>query len=52
VRNLFDRSYALTRGRSSSFNINPGAAPFTDAVNWTPGRDSSRYYGIQLSVTL
>jgi iron complex outermembrane receptor protein len=51
VRNLFDRSYALTRGRASSYNISPGVAPFTDAVNWTPGRDSSRYYGIHLSVT-
>lgn len=52
VRNLFDRNYALTRGRSSSYNISPGAAPFTDAVYWTPGRDSSRYYGIQFSVSL
>jgi iron complex outermembrane recepter protein len=52
VRNLFDQNYALTRGRSASYNINPGAAPYTDAINWTPGRDSSRYFGIQLSASL
>jgi iron complex outermembrane receptor protein len=51
VRNLFDRNYALTRGRSNSFNISPGAPPFTDAINWTPGRDSSRYFGGEVSVS-
>jgi iron complex outermembrane receptor protein len=49
VDNLFDQSYALTRGRSPSYNINRTAAPLTDAITWIPGRDSSRYFGIRLS---
>jgi iron complex outermembrane receptor protein len=51
VRNLFDTHYALTRGRSAAYNISPGAAPFTDAISWTPGRDSVRYFGGEVSVS-
>jgi iron complex outermembrane receptor protein len=47
--NLFDKSYALTRGRSAVFNLNRTSATPTDAVSWTPGRDSERYFGVRLS---
>ena len=53
VNNLLDQNYATFLGRAGNWNINPyGAtkgAPISDAVNWTPGRDSRRYFGIQLN---
>jgi iron complex outermembrane receptor protein len=51
VNNLFDEVYALNRGRSSSYNISPTVAPYTDAIGWTPARDSFRYEGIRFSVS-
>jgi iron complex outermembrane recepter protein len=51
--NALDQNYALTRGRDGNWNINPyGAtsAPITDAIRWTPGRDSERYFGVELSI--
>jgi iron complex outermembrane receptor protein len=50
VNNLFDTHYALNRGRAASYNISPYAAPFTDAITWTPARDSFRYEGARFSV--
>jgi len=50
VNNLFDTHYALNRGRAASYNISPYAAPFTDAITWTPARDSFRYEGLRFSV--
>jgi iron complex outermembrane receptor protein len=50
VNNLFDKNYAINRGRGGAYNVSPAAPPFTDAVNWTPGRDSFRYEGIRFSV--
>lgn len=53
--NVLDQNYALTRGRDGNWNINPygaRAGPLSDAVRWTPGRDSARYFGIELSVQL
>jgi iron complex outermembrane receptor protein len=53
VNNLLDQNYATFLGRAGNWNINPyGAtkgAPISDAINWTPGRDSRRYFGVQLS---
>jgi iron complex outermembrane receptor protein len=46
--NVFDKSYALTRGRTAAFNISQTANPPTDAINWTPARDSERYFGIRI----
>ena len=49
--NALDQNYALTRGRDSNWNINPYGAtsgPITDATRWTPGRDSARYFGVEL----
>jgi iron complex outermembrane receptor protein len=46
--NVFDKSYALTRGRNSVFNISQTTNPPTDAINWTPARDSVRYFGIRI----
>jgi iron complex outermembrane recepter protein len=46
--NVFDKSYALTRGRNGVFNISQTANPPTDAINWTPARDSQRYFGIRV----
>jgi iron complex outermembrane receptor protein len=51
VNNLFDRVYALNRGRSSAYNLNRTVVPYTDAINWTPARDSFRYEGIRFSVS-
>jgi iron complex outermembrane recepter protein len=50
VNNLFDTHYALNRGRATSYNLNRTVAPFTDAINWTPARDSFRYEGLRFSV--
>ncbi|HLZ77232.1 TonB-dependent receptor [Phenylobacterium sp.] len=53
VNNLLDQSYATFLGRAGNWNINPyGAtkgAPISDAINWTPGRDSKRYFGVELN---
>ena len=50
VNNLFDTHYALNRGRAASYNLSVTTPPFTDAINWTPARDSFRYEGLRLSV--
>ena len=49
--NVFDKRYALTRGRNGVFNISQTASPPTDAISWTPARDSMRYFGIRLGAT-
>ncbi|HVZ30452.1 MAG TPA: TonB-dependent receptor [Asticcacaulis sp.] len=51
VNNLFDRRYALTRGRDTQWNINQATSPPTDAVTWKPARDSARYVGLRLSAS-
>ena len=45
VNNVLDESYALTIGRSANINVPAGG----NAVNWKPGRDSARYYGVRAS---
>ena len=49
--NVFDKRYALTRGRNGVFNISQTTNPPTDAISWTPARDSYRYFGIRLGAT-
>lgn len=52
ANNILNQNYALTRGRDGNWNINPygaSAGPITDAIKWTPGRDSQRYFALQLS---
>ena len=51
VNNLFNDVYALNRGRSAAYNLNRTVVPYTDAINWTPARDSFRYEGIRFSVS-
>ena len=51
VNNLFDTHYALNRGRASSYNLNVTTPPYTDAITWTPARDSFRYEGLRFSVS-
>jgi iron complex outermembrane recepter protein len=51
VNNLFNDVYALNRGRSSAYNLNRTVVPYTDAITWTPARDSFRYEGIRFSVS-
>jgi iron complex outermembrane receptor protein len=46
VNNVFDKSYALTKGRDSYFNLPAGG----NAIGWKPARDSERYFGIRASV--
>ncbi|HLA73961.1 MAG TPA: TonB-dependent receptor, partial [Steroidobacteraceae bacterium] len=46
VNNVFDESYALTKGRDAHINIPAGG----NAVNWKPARDFARYYGVRASV--
>ncbi len=46
VNNVFDKSYALTKGRESNVNIPVGG----NAVGWKPARDSERYFGVRASV--
>jgi iron complex outermembrane receptor protein len=46
--NLFDKDYALTRGRTGQFNISQATNPPTDSISYTPARDSKRYFGIRL----
>jgi len=50
VNNLFDTHYALNRGRASSYNLSVVTPPYTDAITWTPARDSFRYEGLRFSV--
>jgi iron complex outermembrane receptor protein len=50
ANNLFDKSYALTKGRDSAWNFSRTAAPATLAVNWKPARDSERYFGVRAQV--
>ena len=47
ANNVFDESYALTRGRDAHINIPAGG----NAVNWKPARDNALYYGARASVT-
>jgi iron complex outermembrane receptor protein len=51
VNNLFDKQYALTKGRDAQWNISQTANPPTNAVTWKPARDSFRYAGVRVSVT-
>src|SRR5688572_1879891 len=46
VNNLFDKSYALTKGRDVHINLPPGG----NAVTLKPARDSARYYGLRASI--
>jgi iron complex outermembrane recepter protein len=50
VNNLFNDVYALNRGRSAAYNLNRTVVPYTDAISWTPARDSFRYEGMRFSV--
>ena len=52
--NVFNQSYALYKTRNATWNINPygaSAGPITDAIEYAPGRDSIRYFGVQLGFT-
>jgi iron complex outermembrane receptor protein len=53
VNNVFNQNYATFLGRAGNWNINPYGAtagkPISDAINWTPGRESQRYVGFQLN---
>lgn len=49
VNNLFDKRFAINRGRTGAFNTNPTGTPPLNALSWTPGRDSFRYEGLRLS---
>jgi iron complex outermembrane receptor protein len=51
VNNLFDKSYALTKGRSAQWNVSQTTNPTTNAVNWKPARDSERYVGARFSIS-
>ena len=51
VNNLFDKSYALTKGRDAQWNISQTATPPTDAVTWKPARDSARYVGVRVAAS-
>lgn len=50
VNNLFDKNYALTKGRDNAWNFSRTAAVPTNAVNWKPARDSERYFGLRVSL--
>ncbi|MDB5458205.1 MAG: Outer rane receptor protein [Caulobacter sp.] len=50
VNNLFDKSYALTKGRDAQWNVSQTAAVPTNAVNWKPARDSQRYVGARFAI--
>jgi iron complex outermembrane receptor protein len=50
ANNLFDKDYALTKGRDNAWNFSRTATPATLAVNWKPARDSERYFGVRASV--
>jgi iron complex outermembrane receptor protein len=51
--NVLGQSYATNIGRDGNWNINPygatAGAPISDAIKYTPGRDSQRYFGLQLN---
>lgn len=47
VNNVFDESYALTKGRDAHINVPAGG----NAVNWKPARDNALYYGMRASVS-
>jgi iron complex outermembrane receptor protein len=53
VNNVFNQSYATNLGHDGNWNINPYGAivgkPISDAIKLTPGRDSQRYFGVQLN---
>lgn len=52
--NLFDKSFALNKGRDGNWNINPygaTAGAISDATKWIPARDSSRYVRVEFAVT-
>ncbi len=51
VNNLFDKSYALTKGRDAQWNISQATTPTTDAVTWKPARDSARYVGVRVAAS-
>ncbi len=51
VNNLFDKSYALTKGRDAQWNISQTATPPTDAVTWKPARDSARYVAVRVAAS-
>lgn len=48
--NIFKQNYALTRVRDAIWNITPYGSTVTNAIRWTPARDSSRYSGVRLSL--
>jgi iron complex outermembrane receptor protein len=50
ANNVFDKSYALSKGRDNAWNFSRTAAVPTLAVNWKPARDSERYFGARVSV--
>ena len=50
ANNVFDKSYALTKGRDNAWNFSRTATPATLAVNWKPARDYERYFGVRASV--
>ncbi|WP_206240395.1 TonB-dependent receptor [Novosphingobium terrae] len=50
--NVLNTSYALNRQRDGNWNINPYGAlpgPTSDAIKWTPGRDSRRYVRVEFA---
>lgn len=54
ARNLLDRGHALNRGRDGNWNINPYGAlagPVSDAIKWTPARDTARFFGAELTLS-
>lgn len=50
ANNLFDQNDALTKGRDNAWNFSRTAARATLAVNWKPGHDSERYFGVRAQV--
>lgn len=53
VVNALDKTFALSKSRDGNWNINPygaSAGAITDAVKWAPGRDSSRYFGVEIDL--
>jgi iron complex outermembrane receptor protein len=47
ANNVFDQSYALTKGRSAIFNLPAGG----NSINWKPARDNARYFGVRATVS-
>ena len=50
VNNVFDQSFAVTRGRDVQWNIDPSAAVPINAVHWKPARESGRHVGLRVSI--